>query len=1091
MVETTRTPPKPKAEPDQNTPKNGWVTKVIALCAHNPGITILLVLMLAIVGYRSLLRTPLDAIPDLSDVQVIIYTPWEGRSPDLVEDQITYPLTSALLSVPNVRFVRGQSFLGSSFVYVIFEDGTDIYWARSRVLEYLNTVSSQLPDDVQPTLGPDATGVGWVFQYALVDKTGQNDLSELRALQDFKLRYWLSAIDGVAEVASIGGFVKEYQVNIDPNRLAEFNIPLNKVVEAIRRSNNDVGGRVLEIAGHEHFVRGRGYITSKDDLNHVVIAVDNSHVPVLLSQVADVTLGPAMQRGLAELDGEGQTVGGIVVMRYGENALDVIEGVKQRLNEVQSGLPDGVEVVITYDRSNLILRAIDTLKWTLIEEMLVVSCIIFAFLLHLRSALVACITLPIAILLAFIPMSAQGLTANIMSLGGIAVAIGAMVDASVVMVDNIHKRLSSNQSEKSVSDTGPLERTRSTLIIQAMQEVGPSIFFSLLIITISFVPVFSLEATEGRLFKPLAYTKTYSMAFAAILSITLIPALAVLLIKGKINSERNPINRALLWFFLPLIRLSIRLRWYLMGLSVLAFLFTIPIVKQLGNEFMPSLNEGSILYMPTALPGMSITEAGKILQNMNKKIKTFPEVERVFGKIGRSTSPTDSAPLSMVETVITLKPKEQWRAGLSWDDLIAQMDEKLRYPGMPNIWWMPIQTRTEMLATGIRSTLGIKVFGDDLSQIEKTAVSIERALQEDTRTSPYTRTAFAERLTGGYFLDFDINRQAAARYGLNIADVEDVLMVAVGGTPVTQTVEGRERYQVNVRYGRDYRDTIEALEKILIPTKTGTQIPITEVADIVSRTGAPMIRNEDGQLVGFVFVDVKGNIGIGDFVEQAKLVVGENVEIPAGYRLAWAGQFQYFERAKAQLMWVVPSTLLAVFFLLYLHRGRISETLFVLSAMPFALIGSFWFLFALNFKLSVAVWVGMIAMAGLAAEMGLLMLHYLNHSIVNHTFLKQGFLKNSAMQRPSQNLGDIHLDFFEDVAQAAAQRIRPMLMTSLTLLISLIPVMISDGTGADVMKRIAAPMVGGTASALIAVLFVFPALFVIWKLPMLQVEREI
>lgn len=1048
-------------EPDNTSPKGGLVSKVIALCANKPGITILLVLMLAIIGYRSIFQTPLDAIPDLSDVQVIVYTPWQGRSPDLVEDQITYPLTAALLSVPNVRFVRGQSFLGSSFVYVIFEDGTDIYWARSRVLEYLNTVSSQLPDDVQPTLGPDATGVGWVFQYALVDKTGQHDLAELRSLQDFKLRYWLSAIDGVAEVASVGGFVKEYQVNIDPNRLAEFEIPLPKVIEAIRRSNKDVGGRVLEIAGHEHFVRGRGYITSKEDINHVVIGVDENHVPVLLSQVAEVTLGPAMQRGLAELDGEGQTVGGIVVMRYGENALDVIEGVKQRLKEVQSGLPDGVEVVITYDRSDLILGAIDTLKSTLIEEMVVVSLIIFAFLLHLRSALVACITLPIAILLAFIPMSAQGLTANIMSLGGIAVAIGAMVDAAVVMVDNIHKRLSSNESEKS----------RSAVIIEAMQEVGPSIFFSLLIITISFVPVFSLEATEGRLFKPLAYTKTYSMAFAAILSITLIPALAILLIKGKIHSDRNPINRALLWLFIPLIRLSIRFRWYVVGISMVALLATVPIVKQLGNEFMPSLNEGSILYMPTALPGMSITEAGKVLQDMDKKIKAFPEVERVFGKVGRSTSATDPAPLSMVETVITLKPKDQWREGLSWDDLIAEMDEKLRYPGMPNIWWMPIQTRTEMLATGIRSTLGIKVFGDDLSQIETTAVSIERALQEDARTAPYTRSAFAERLTGGYFLDFDINRQAAARYGLNVADVEDVLMAAVGGMPATQTVEGRERYQVNVRYARDYRDSIATLEKVLIPTKTGTQVPITEVADIVSRTGAPMIRNEDGQLVGFVFVDIKGDIGVADYVAQAKLAVTESVAIPAGYRLAWAGQYQYFERAKARLMWVVPATLLAVFFLLYLHRGRISETLFVLSAMPFALMGSFWLLFALNFKLSVAVWVGMIAMAGLAAEMGLLMLHYLDHSF---------------QQRPAQKVGTTHLDFFEDVAQGAAQRIRPMLMTSLTLLISLIPVMLSDGTGADVMKRIAAPMVGGTASALIAVLLVFPALFVIWKLPTLN-----
>ena len=857
----------------------GWVSKVIAYCANKPGITILLVLIMALWGYRSLFQAPLDAIPDLSDAQVIVYTPWSGRSPDLVEDQITYPLTTALLSVPNVRFVRGQSFLGASFVYVIFEDGTDIYWARSRVLEYLNMVASQLPDGVQPSLGPDATGVGWVFQYALVDKTGKHDLAELRALQDFKLRYWLSAIDGVAEVASVGGFVKEYQVQIDPHRLASFGIGLPKVIEAIRRSNNDVSGRVLEISGHEHFVRGRGYLKSREDLTKVVIGVDKNHVPIKLSQVADVTLGPAMQRGLAELDGEGQTVGGIVVMRYGENALNVIERVKQRLHDVQAGLPDSVEVVITYDRSDLIKRAIDTLKHTLIEEMIVVSLIIVAFLLHVRSALVACITLPIAILLAFIPMAGQGLTANIMSLGGIAVAIGAMVDAAVVMMDNVHKKLSHEHSETD----------RKALIIRAMQDVGPSIFFSLVIITISFIPVFSLEATEGRLFKPLAFTKTYSMAFAALLSVTLIPALAVLLVRGKIHSERNPLNRLLVALFLPMIRFCIRFRWPVVGVALLSLVLTWPVARQLGNEFMPPLNEGSILYMPTALPGMSITEAGKVLQSMDKQLKAFPEVERVFGKVGRSTSATDPAPLSMVETVITLKPKDQWREGLTWDDLIAEMDEKLRYPGMPNIWWMPIQTRTEMLATGIRSTLGIKVFGDDLAQIETTAVAIERALQDDPRTAPNTRSAFAERLTGGYFLDFDINRDAAARYGLNVQDVEEVLMAAVGGIPATQTVEGRERYQVNVRYARDYRDSIENLEKVLVPTRTGTQVPITEVADINFRTGAPMIRNEDGQLVGFVFVDIKGDLGVADYVTQAKQVVAEQVALPAGYRLGWAG----------------------------------------------------------------------------------------------------------------------------------------------------------------------------------------------------------
>jgi len=1034
--------------------QRGVVAKLIAYCANNPGVTLLIVLFFTGWAYKSIFQTPLDAIPDLSDAQVIVYTSWEGRSPDLVEDQITYPLTSALLSVPNVRFVRGQSFLGASFVYVIFEDNTDIYWARSRVLEYLNTAASQLPDGVQPSLGPDASGVGWVFQYALVDKTGQHDLADLRALQDFKLRYWLGAVKGVAEVASVGGFVKEYQVKIDPLRLANFNIALPDVLSAVRRSNNDVGGRVLEIAGHEHFIRGRGYLRSKEDLKQVVIGVDSNHIPILLSQVASISFGPAMQRGIAELDGEGQTVGGIVIMRYGENALNVIERVKQRLADSQAGLPDGVEIVVVYDRSDLIQRAIATLKDTLLQEMLVVSLVIAAFLLHIRSALVACITLPIAILLAFIPMASQGITANIMSLGGIAVAIGAMVDAAIVMMDNVHKKLTEAASEKGqVLD-------RKTVIVGAMQDVGPSVFFSLVIITIAFLPVFSLEATEGRLFKPLAFTKTYSMAFAALLSVTLIPALAVLLVRGKIRSQHNPLNRFFIAAFLPIIRGCIRFRFAVISIAVVALLSTWPLVKMLGSEFMPPLNEGSILYMPTALPGVSITEAGKILQSMNQQIKAFPEVDHVFGKMGRSSSATDPAPLSMVETVITLKPRDQWREGLSWDDLIAEMDETLTYPGMPNIWWMPIQTRTEMLATGIRSALGVKVYGDNLEDIEAVAINIERALQEDTRTAAYTRSAFAERLTGGYFLDFDINRRAAARYGLNIQDVEDVLMAAVGGMAVTQTIEGRERFQVNVRYSRKHRDSIDSLGRVLVPTKTGMQVPLSELATIVSRTGAPMIRNEDGQLVGFVFIDLKGDLGVADYVAIAKQVLNEKALIPSGYRLAWAGQFEYFERAKLRLQWVIPATLLAIFLLLYIHRGRISDTLFVLSAMPFALMGSIWCLYFLDYKLSVAVWVGMIAMAGLAAEMGLLMLHYLDQSDASD-----------------------NENFQVSVAHRASERIRPMMMTGLTLLFSLLPVMLSDGTGSDVMSRIAAPMLGGTLSTLVTVLFVFPALFVVWKIP--------
>ncbi|WP_413662078.1 efflux RND transporter permease subunit [Microbulbifer sp. CNSA002] len=1035
-----------------NSEPKGLIARIIGACAGKPGITLILVAIAALAGYRALTSVPLDAIPDLSDAQVIVMTDWPGRSPDLVEDQITYPLSTAMLGLPKVKYVRGQSFFGLSFVYAIFEDGTDIYWARSRVLEYLNQVADQLPEGVQPKLGPDATGVGWVFQYALVDRSGNNDLQELRALQDFKLRYWLTSVEGVAEVASIGGYEKEYQVQIDPHRLQMFKVPLGKVVEAIRRSNNDTGGRVLEIAGHEHMVRGRGYIRSVDDLEEVVIGVNAAKIPVTLDQVADITLGPAMQRGIAELDGEGQTVGGIVVMRYGENALKVIERVKERIEQIRAGLPEGVELVVTYDRSQLINSAIDNLKNTLIEEMLVVAAVIAIFLLHARSALVAVITLPIAVLLAFIPLSLQGLTANIMSLGGIAVAIGAMVDAAVVMVDNIHKKLAID-GDKELS---PGEKR--TLIVRAMQEVGPSIFFSLIIITVSFLPVFALEATEGRLFKPLAYTKTYSMAFAALLAITLIPALAVLLMRGKIRNRENPISRVLVHTLQPVIHFCVRQRKVVATLAVLALVSVAYPISKLGGEFMPPLNEGSILYMPTALPGMSVTEAGKVLQQMDEELKAFPEVEHVFGKIGRSNSATDPAPLSMVETVITLKPKSEWRPSMTWDNLLAEMDEKLRYPGMPNIWWMPIQTRTEMLATGIRSQLGIKVFGDNLEEIEQTALAIEEALRSDQRTTEQTRSVFAERLTGGYFLDFDIDRARASRHGLNVQDIEDVIAAAAGGLAATQTIEGRERYDVLVRYARDYRDTPEQLEQILVPASDGSQVPLNQLADLDFRTGPPMIRNEDGQLVGLVFVDLKSDIGVADYVNRAKQVVADQVNLIPGQRIAWAGQYQYLERAKSRLQWLVPLTLLAVCFLLYLHRGRLSDTLFVLTAMPMALIGAFWLLYLLDYKLSVAVWVGMIAMAGLAAEMGLLMLHYLSAAGNNS---ERG---NTAT-----------------VAEAAAGRIRPMLMTSLTLLISLIPVMVSDGTGADVMKRIAAPMVGGTITTLLFVLLVMPGVFYQWK----------
>lgn len=1044
--------------PDENKP-HGPIERLIAWCARNPLLTLLTIAAATFWGYRALVATPLDAIPDLSDVQVIIYTEWPGRSPDLVEDQITYPLSTSFLAAPKVRAVRGQSYMGLSFVNVIFEDGTDMYWARSRALEYLNAALDKLPKGVRPTLGPDATGVGWVFQYALVDKSGKHDLAELRSLQDFKLRYWLESVEGVAEVASVGGFVKEYQIQLDPDKLAGYGIPLKKVAEAVRRSNDDVGGRVLEIAGHEQFIRGRGYIKDITDIENIALGAGKNGVPILLRDVAQVSLGPAMRRGLAELDGEGETVGGTVVMRYGEDALGTIERVKQRLAEAQAAMPEGVKIVTVYDRSELIERAIDTLKHTLTEEMIVVSLVIAAFLLHFRSALIAILTLPVAILLSFIPMSGQHLTANIMSLGGIAVAIGAMVDASIVMIENIHKRL--EEWEESGKQS-----SRSTVIIQAMQEVGPSIFFSLLIITVSFLPVFALEGTEGRLFKPLAYTKTYSMGFAALLAITFTPALALLLVRGKIRGDKSPLNRALVAIYTPVVRLAVKWRWLVVGGAIAALAATVPVFQQLGNEFMPPLNEGSILYMPTATPGMSVTEAGKVLHAMDKELKAFPEVERVFGKMGRSTSPTDPAPLSMAEVVVTFKPKAQWREGVTWESLVAEMDQQLRYPGMPNVWWMPIQTRTEMLATGIRSTLGIKVFGDDLATVEATGVRIEQALQGDDRTAPYTRSAFAERIAGGYFLDFDVDRQKIARYGLTVADVEDVIMAAIGGTVVSETVEGRERYGINLRYARDFRDDPESLKRVLVPTPSGAQIPLAQLAELHFRTGPPMLRNENGQLVGYVFVDVNDKIGIADYVAAAKRVVAEKAAVPAGYRLDWAGQFKYFERAKAKLKIVVPLTLFIVFFMLFLNRGSVREALVILLAIPFSLIGAVWLLWWLGYNLSVAVWVGMIALAGLDAEMGVLMMLYLGMALRRRQ--EEGRLRTRQ-------------DLIEVITEGAGRRIRPMLMTGMALLLGLVPILWSDGTGADVMKRIAAPMIGGIASALITVLVVFPAIFAIWK----------
>jgi Cu(I)/Ag(I) efflux system membrane protein CusA/SilA len=1033
----------------------GLVAGLIAACARNRGITVLLVAAATLWGAWALRNAPLDAIPDLSDVQVIVFTEWPGRSPELVENQITYPISSTLLAAPGVRFVRGQSFFGLSFVYAIFQDGTDIYWARSRVLEYLSGVEAELPDGVVPVLGPDATGVGWVFEYALVDRTGALDLAGLRSLQDWHLRYALESVPGVAEVASVGGFVRQYQVLVDPNRLQALGVPIGDVIEAVRASNEDTGGQSLELAGHEYVIRGRGYVERPEDLRQIPLRAGAGGVALRVEDVAEVRLGPEMRRGIAELDGEGEVVGGIVVMRYGQNALRVIEAVKARLEQLRPGLPAGVEIVVTYDRSELIQGAIGTLRRTLLEEMAIVSFVIFAFLLHARSALIPIFTIPVGVLLAFVPMLYQGLTANIMSLGGIAVAIGAMVDASIIVVENVHKRL---EEWERAGRAG----AREAVILHAMQEVGPSLFFALLVITVSFLPIFTLESTEGRLFKPLAFTKTYAMGFAAVLSVTLTPALAALFIRGRIRGEHDhPVNRWLVRLYAPVVRQVVRRRGLVVFAALALMAVTVPVYLALGSEFMPPLNEGTILYMPTAPPGMSMTQAGEVLQRMDRELSELPEVARVFGKVGRAESPTDPAQLEMIETVITLQPRERWREGMSFERLTQEMDQKLRYPGMPNIFWMPIQTRTEMLATGIRSQLGVKVFGDRLAEIEAAAVAIEHALAG----LPGTRSAVAERLTGGFYLDVQVDREAAARLGLRVRDVNEVVESAIGGMNVSETVEGRERYPIQVRYARDFREDLDALGRVLVPTPAGAQVPLSQVAAIRFAMGPPFVRSEAGRLVGFVFVDVVGR-PIVDYVEDARRLVAERVTLPPGTRLEWAGQFQYYERARERLAVVLPLTLLLVALLLYMNTGSAVETGIVLLAVPFSLIGAVWLLWLLDYNLSVAVWVGIIALAGLDAQTGVVMLLYLTLAHRHH--VERGRMRT-------------HADLEEAIVEGAARRIRPKLMTVVAMSAGLLPLLWSSGTGADVMKRIAAPMVGGLASSFALELLVYPALFAIWK----------
>jgi copper/silver efflux system protein len=1030
------------------------IEKIIEKSAANKFLVFLVVLFLSAWGIWALRSTPLDAIPDLSDVQVIVYTTWMGRNPSIVEDQVTYPIASTMLAAPKVKFVRGFSDFGYSYVYIIFEDGTDIYWARSRVLEYLNQVAGRLPQGVTPVLGSDATGVGWVFQYALVDENARYDLAQLRSLQDWYLRYQLASVEGVAEVASLGGFVKQYQVNLDPNKLAAYRIPVKAIADAIRMSNNDVGGRSIELSGTEYMVRGRGYIRSIKDLESIGVGI-NGGTPITLGSVSQISIGPDMRRGLAELDGRGEVVGGVVVMRYGENALKVIERVKEKIKEITPSLPPGVELVTTYDRSDLIQRSIATLKEKLIEEIIIVSVVSLIFLFHVRSALVAILTLPIAILLSFISMYYLKLTSNIMSLGGIAIAIGAMVDAAIVMVENAHKRLERWEVEGK-------RGSRTDVIVDAAKEVGKPLFYSLLIITVSFLPVFTLEAQEGRLFSPLAFTKTFAMFFASFLSITLAPVLMVLLIRGKIHSEaKNPVSRVLIALYHPVVRAVLRFKTITIALAVLMLLVTIPAFSRLGSEFMPPLNEGMIFYMPTTLPGISVTQASRLLQIQDRILKSFPEVERVFGKSGRAETPTDPAPFSMMETTVMLKPESEWRKGMTWDKLVEEMDRALRIPGVANAWTMPIKNRIDMLSTGIRTPVGVKIFGPDLKKIEEIGKQLEGILQPIAGT----RTVFAERVTGGYYLDINIRRDAVARYGLMVGDVGMLIESAIGGESISSTIEGRERYPINLRYARELRDDPEKLKRVLVPAMDGAQVPLGQLADIQLTAGPSMIKNEEGQLVGYVTVDMAGR-DIGGYVEEAKRVVAQKIKLPQGYTLSWSGQYEYMQRAKERLIYVIPLTILIIFVLLYLNFQSVAKTLIVLLSVPFALIGSIWLLYFLGYNLSVAVWVGIIALAGVAAETGVVMIVYLDE--VYERRVREGSLTSMK-------------DLYEAIIEGAVQRVRPKMMTVTAIIAGLLPIMWSHGAGADVMKRIAAPMIGGMVTSTILTLAVIPAIYAMWR----------
>ena len=1033
------------------------IEAIIRWSIGNRILILLLSLILAGAGTWVTLNTPVDAIPDLSDVQVIIKTPYPGQAPRVVEDQVTYPLSTAMLSVPGAVDVRGYSFFGDSFVYVIFEDGTDLYWARSRVLEYLNQVSGQLPPSARPVLGPDATGVGWVYQYALKDESGRHDLAQLRSIQDWFLKYELKTVPGVAEVATVGGMVRQYQVILNPDALRAFGLPLARVRDAIQRGNREVGGSVIEMGEAEYMVRATGYLDSVEDLGEIPLGMNRNGTPIRLQDVADIRFGPQMRRGIADLDGEGEVVGGVVVMRYGENARATIEGVKEKLAELARSLPEGVEVVETYDRSALINRAVDTLQGKLVEEFIVVALVCLVFLFHLRSSLVVIVSLPLGILAAFIVMHLQGLNANIMSLGGIAIAIGAMVDAAIVMIETLHKKM---------EEPGYQQKRHWDVVTEAAVEVGPPLFFSLLVITLSFLPVFTLQAQEGRLFAPLAFTKTYAMAAAAGLAITLVPVLMGYFIRGRILPEhRNPLNRLLIWLYRPLVGWITR-HPALVLLACCALLVAgFWPVNKLGSEFMPDLNEGDLMYMPTTFPGISAGKAQELLQQTDKLIMTVPEVKRVFGKIGRADTATDPAPLTMIETVIQLKPESQWRKGMTIEDIKAELNQRVRLPGLTNAWVWPIKTRIDMLATGIKTPVGIKIAGPDLGVIQDIGEQVERVLEQVSGTA----SAFSERVAGGRYVTVDILREQASRYGLNIDDVQDIVRTAIGGMNVTETVEGLERYPVNLRYPRGLRDSVEKLKALPVVTPAGGQIPLSAVADIRVEGGAPMIKSENARPNGWIFVDIEG-VDVGSYVESARQAVSERLQLPPGYSLNWSGQYEYMERAKERLAVVLPITLAIIVLLLFLNFRQLTEVMIILGTLPTALVGGIWLLYLLDYDVSVAVGVGFIALAGVAVEIGVVMLVYLKQA-----------LKREQQRALDSGRGLRREDLDRAVREGALMRVRPIMMTVASIVVGLMPIMLGDGTGSEVMRRIAAPMVGGMISATVLTLALIPAVFLIWQ----------